>query len=268
MEPNKETAKKHSAAKQNNLPSKASPKTTSLALPDDLQGAWGAEGSTSKDIIIPKILLMHGQSELVLSGERQSGQLIKSTDHALVADRGATVKIIPFKMFKTWRVSELASSGQYEWRREEPWTVENDELPWEFEETDGPTTKKMRRDQAYNFYAILADEIGTGEVFPVKLQFTRTSRKAGKTLANHFATSGMYRRPPAMQTFEIGSEFVNGDKQKYFVFTAKMGQASSIEQLRVVKQWYDLIASGASSVKEHEANETTVAPLNEETAEY
>lgn len=39
---------------------------TSLDLPKELEGSWGAEESSSEDIIVPKILLMHGQSKLVL----------------------------------------------------------------------------------------------------------------------------------------------------------------------------------------------------------
>jgi hypothetical protein len=235
-----------------------------LALSADLEGAWGAEESTAEDIIIPKLLLMHGQSEKVLQGEKTQGDLVRSTDWQTVAKRGETVTIIPFKMFKTWRVSEIVD-GQAEWRREEPWTASNTDLEWDFTENGKP----MRRDQAYNFYVILTDDIGKTDMpFPIKLQFVRTSRKAGKVLADHFAKCNMFRRPPALQTFEIGSEFINGEKQKYFVFTAKAGEASTIEQVTAAKQWYDLIQKAGGQVKEHDVKETTTVGINEETAEF
>ena len=232
-----------------------------LALTEELQGAWGTEESTASDIIIPKLLLMHGQSELVLTGQKMQGELIRSTDHKTLAAKGQTVKIIPFRMMKTWRISEIVG-GQAEWRREEPWTPDNTDLPWEFEE-DG---KKMRRDQAYNFYAILADANEPELTFPMKLQFTRTSRRAGRIIADHFAMSKMLRKPPATAVFEIGSEFINGEKQKYFIFTSKNVGQSTLDQVKTCKQWWDLMASGGVAVKDHEVTEKTT--IDEESQEY
>jgi hypothetical protein len=223
-----------------------------LQLSEDVQGAWGTEESTAADIIIPKLLLMHGQSELVLTGKKTQGELIRSTDHETLATRGGTIKVIPFRMMKTWRVSEIVG-GQAEWRREEAWTPENTDLAWEFEENG----KEMRRDQAYNFYCILADGGGEGLQFPMKMQFTRTSRRAGRIIADHFAMCKMMRKPPATVIFEIGSEFVNGDKQKYFIFTAKASGQSTLEQVKICKQWWDLMSQSSASVKDHEVSEKT-----------
>lgn len=249
------------STKNKNVPAAVNSKD--LALSEDLQGSWGAEESTAEDIIIPKLLLMHGQSELVLQGNKAVGELIRSTDTQTLAKRGDTIRVIPFKMFKTWRISEIVG-GQAEWRREEPWTPENTDLEWDFEEEG----KKMRRDQAYNFYAILASDVtADSSPFPIKLQFTRTSRKAGKVLADHFAKSRMTNKPPALQTFDIGSEFVNGEEQKYFVFTAKHGEATTLEQLQAAKLWFNEINKAGAKVKEHEVEERT-APVNEASSEY
>jgi len=236
-------------------------KTTAQApaLSADLAGSWGTEEATSEDIIIPKILLMHGQSEKVLAGEKTQGELVKSTDYQTLAKKGETVRIIPFIMKKTWRISEMVG-GQAEWRGEEPWTPDNTDLPWEYEQEG----KSYRRDQAYNFYALLADEIDAGKfTFPVKLQFTRTSRKAGKILANHFANCKMMRTPPATVSFEIGSEFINGDKNKYFVFTAKPSAFVGETEVRACKQWYDMMSKNAEKIKDHEVTEVTEATETE-----
>jgi hypothetical protein len=124
----------------------------------------------------------------------------------------------------------------------------------------------MRRDQAYNFYAILADGDHTDVTFPLRLQFVRTSRKAGRLIADHFAMCKMLRKPPATAVFEIGSEFINGEKQKYFVFTSKNVGASTLEQIKSCKQWWDLMASNNASFKDHEVSDTVVAETTE--AEY
>ncbi len=238
------------------------PKAGALAenLPTDIAGSWGAEEATAEDIIIPKLLLMHGQSTLVLEGKKSQGELIRSTDQVSLGGRDKTVGIIPFKMFKTWRVSEYVG-GKAEWRRDEPYDTSNMDLPWEFEETNKEgNMAKMRRDKAYNFYALLATDVGGEETpFPMKIQFIRTSSKAGRLLADHFSKCKMYNKPPALQTFEIGTEFVNGEKQKYFIFTAKPGKATTMEQLKVCKSWYDLISKAGASVKEHDADDVTEA---------
>ena len=229
------------------------PSNLGLALTEDLQGSWGAENATADDIIIPKLLLMHGQSEKVLQGEKGQGDLVRSTDWETLAKRNELISVIPFTMSKTWRVSEIVD-GKAEWRREEPFTADNMDLPWEFEESG----KKMRRDKALNFYALLTKEAGNPTAFPIKLQFLRTSSRAGKVIADHFSKCRMLNRPPAVLSFEILSEFVNGDKQKYFIFTAKSSTPTTIEQITACKTWYDLMKSQASNIKEHE--ETDSAP--------
>ena len=227
--------------------------TKDLALTDDLQGSWGAEEATAEDIIIPKLLLMHGQSELVLQGEKNVGELIRSTDKAVMAKRGEKINIIAFKMFKAWRICEIVG-GQAEWRREEVWNAANTDLPWDFQEEG----KQMRRDQAYNFYALTTKDIGSDKSFPIRLQFVRTSKKAGRVLADHFAQSRMQNKPPALVTFDIGSEFVNGEEQKYFVFTASYGEASTMEQLQAAKKWFTEVSKAGDRVKNDDGEKVSV----------
>lgn len=252
--------------KQDKTKSKNTPATTgttkNLVLTEDLQGSWGAEEATAEDIIIPKLLLMHGQSELVLQGDKSVGELIKSTDKSVMAKRGEKINIIPFKMFKTWRISEIVG-GQAEWRGEEPWNAANTDLPWDYTE-DGKT---MRRDQAYNFYALITSDIGTDKSFPIRIQFLRTSKKAGRVLADHFAQSRMANKPPALMTFDIGSEFINGEEQKYFVFTSAYGAASTAEQIAVAKKWFMEISKAGDKVK-NDDGETTVASVDESKSEF
>lgn len=242
--------------------------TNSLALTDDLQGSWGAEESTSDDIIIPKLLLMQAVSEKVQDGEKSLGEIVKSTDWKTLAKKGEKVNVIPFKIFKTWRLSEIDAQGQAEWRGEEPWTPMNTDLPWDYEITgeDGKT-KKMRRDQAYNFYAILTDEVGKNP-FPVKMQFTRTSRKAGRVLADHFSKMKTEGRPPALQTFNIGSDVVKGEKNTYQIFTAEYGTESTLEQVQTAKKWFDIINKAGAKVQDHEVEERTEVVRDEANSKF
>lgn len=222
-----------------------------MEIPTGCEGAWGAEEATAQDVIIPKLLLMHGQSEKVLAGDKGQGELVRSTDWTTLAKRNETINVVPFKMTKTWKISEIID-GKPKWKGEEAWTLDNSQSPWEYE-VNG---KLMRRDLSYNFYAIIPSEVTevNPTPFPIRMQFIRTSAKAGKILANHFSTSKMLKRPPALVTFDIGSEFVNGDKNKYFVFTAKLAKASTKEQLVACKFWYDMINT-STNIKDHDVED-------------
>lgn len=236
--------------------------TAALAIPEDMQGAWGAEESTSEDIIIPKILLMHGQSELVLKGDRQQGELIRSTDHEVLAKKNESIRVIPFYMTKTWRISELVGK-QYEWRGEEAWTPENTDAEWEYTQ-DG---KQMRRDKCYNFYCVLQKDTANGFAMPLRLQFTRTSRKAGNLIADFFAQCKATKTPPATIAWDISSEFINGDKNKYFIFTAKQSAKTTVEEMTVCKQWWDIVTKQKARIKDHDVSDgeaTAATTENEE----
>lgn len=222
-------------------------KEMGLELAEDLQGSWGSEESEVSDIIIPKLLLMHGQSEEVLQGRQQQGNLVRSTDWHTYAKRDQAVTVVPFLMKKVWRISEI-KEGKAEWVREEPWTPVNTDLEWDYVEEG----KQYRRDQAYNFFAIILDDFDKGKPFPTKLQFTRTSRRAGKIIADHFAKSKLEKVPPALLSFNVGSEFINGEKHKYFIFTARQADKTPIEVLRECKKWYDIIIQQKDRIKEHE----------------
>jgi hypothetical protein len=223
--------------------------SSEIALPEELQGAWGTEGGDSSDIIIPKLLLMHGQSVKVLEGEKTQGELVRSTDWATLAKRGESVEVIPFKITKVWMIVAI-ENGKKKLLREEPWTAANDKLPLEFFEDGMP----LRRDKAYRFLAILP-----GDSFPILLEFQRTSLRAGKIIADHFAKCAMFKKAPAATKFSIGTEFVNGQDHKYFVFTAKVSGASTLDEVAAAKQWHDLIKNANSVVVHDETDGTTEA---------
>jgi len=235
---------KQAKAMTNNSSSK------SMALPEDLQGDWGTEEVDSSDIIIPKLLLMHGQSMLVQDGEASIGDLVKSTSKKIVATRkaGKGVKVIPFMLYKTW-VNEAKVEGKWKWKGEEPLTLSNADLPWNgYQDDEG---NEARRSSALNFYAMLADDIGEEIALPVRLQFKRTSKKAGAAIAHFFGECRMQKKPGCMKVWTIGSDVVKAD-ETYQIFTSSMGEDSSVEQIAACKQWYLEIQKNRSKFTDHE----------------
>lgn len=230
------------------------PTNSITADSQDINNSWGAEEATSADIIIPKLLLMHGLSKEVAAGNKLQGDLIRSTTLETLSKKGDKIQVIPFIMTKTWRISDITEQPP-RWKRDEVWNASNDALEWEFVGEDG---KKMRRDKAYNFYAMVTSDIDKGGAFPIRLQFLRTSSQAGRAMADHFAKCRMFNKPPAGQMWDISSELVTGAKP-YFKFNAAPSTATSAPHLIETKNWFDMIKGAGSQVKEHDVDEDTEA---------
>lgn len=222
-----------------------------LALPEELAGDWGTEEVTSDDVIIPKLLLMHGQSELVQEGKADQGEIVRSTDHRSLAKKGASVEVIPFMMYKTWINKEMVD-GKFEWRSEEPLTPANSDLPWEYEKNG----TEWRRDRAYNYYALLVDDLEAGNFqLPIRVQFQRTSHKAGKAIANWFSECKMEKKPPALKHWKISSELIKGEKHNYHVFKVEAGDQTTMDELATCKNWYMEMSKHRENYKDHVVEE-------------
>lgn len=224
---------------------------------------------------------MHGQSKLVLAGERAVGEIIRSTDTKVLAPRGKTFSIIPFLMKKTFRYT-LVEQGRGDkkiktWLGSIPWTPANTDTPFQVSMTGDailemfPKSRKAKElngkqkyecdaDSTYSFFCLLADESGYSDYpMPMSISFTRSSRKAGKKLADYFAQCKASKKPPANLVWEIGSELITGGENDYLVFTTKQNASTSIDQLRECKRWFDLMQMNAARFKEDESEEVEVS---------
>src|SRR4051794_30344857 len=76
-------------------------KPTAVAAPMSLEGMEGIDAS---DILIPKLLLMQGLSELVAEGKFQMGDIVNSVTQAKLGDKTKSIEFIPIATFKTWVV--------------------------------------------------------------------------------------------------------------------------------------------------------------------
>ena len=264
-------AQKHEAKKKATPP--VVKQTQALATTEDFAaGGWDTEVVDTKDIIIPKILLMHPTSDLVKKGTRSQGEIIKSTSGDVVAKRGETFEVLVFEKWKEWRIMRLEkdptkpqSPGRFKYVRLEAWTAENDNLPWEFEENGVP----FRRDKTMNFYGVIAKEAESGNAFPVKLSFVRTGFKTGMKIADAYARALMEKQPPTRQVFKIGSELINGKEETFFAFTAEAGQATTDAQKSAALKWRQVVqlAKKNNAIVDHEVDEE-VATGNTETLEF
>ena len=109
----------------------------------------------SKDLLIPKILLMQGQSEKVLKdATHKAGDIIKSTDgtvYGSARDKDAkALRFIPIYMYKTWVKHEVLGKGKMQYISTTPVTPQNTDQKWEqMEEIDGVDRKSTRLNSSH-----------------------------------------------------------------------------------------------------------------------
>lgn len=178
----------------------------------------------ASDIIIPKLWLMQGLSDLVAADKAKAGEIRRSTNEELVGGPNSPVEFIPITFQNKWVIQEKVGK-KFEYRK----TVSRDgglqdamkiitdrtgeNLEWEFQH-NGTDWKRVK---VLNVFALLVNDIKaeqaefekfkkTGEVpdlnktlLPVVISFRSTSYNAGKTVVSHFAKA----MAPAQQRFGV-----------------------------------------------------------------
>jgi hypothetical protein len=225
----------------------------------------GAElGSTedilSSNIVIPKLLLMQGLSDFVTEGKAVMGDLVRSTTGEKVGNAEKPVKFIPLTFTNTWIVTERVS-GKFEYRRQEPMTAKNQDLPWEFQVngTDWKRTKSL------NVYALLVADIEaertemakakSGEMpdpdkalMPVLISFRSLSFAAGKDIVTHFAKARKFGVDGYVSVLELRCRREKNDKGVFFVFEIGPSGKTPLEFFETCQYWKGLVAQNRVQV--------------------
>lgn len=222
------------------------------------QDEWDLGSVDSRDIIIPKLLIMQSPSKLVQQEKAQFGDLVNSVTGEILGtarEKGTKpVKFIPIKEEKTWTVFEL-SGTKPEFRGSEPRTPVNDDLPREFTK-DG---KNFRRYRTLNYFVLLIDELEKTDMpLPYVLSFRSTSYKSGRVLSTHFlmckaALQKGNVTPPPATTFELSGEKASNDKGTFYILQAKAAGETKPEHVAIAAQWLKTLRTKAYTVDETDA---------------
>lgn len=228
----------------------------------------GNEEADASDIIVPRILLMQGTSKWVPETFNM-GEIIDSVEEKVLAKKGATLKILPFIMKKSWEV--FSDEQPPKWLRQEKWNAANDNLDWKFTEEDPDRgTIDCFRQRNYGFYCFVLEEDGSIDEFaiPALVNFRSASGfKEGKKIASWFARMKSMKQPGFTVTWELSSETIKETDKAYQKFVVKRGENATDEQKKVVMKWLDLFATQAQKIKDHEVDEADTdaasAPVSE-----
>jgi hypothetical protein len=255
------------AAKNTDLVQKAS--TPPAILAGDMSNFFDENVVTdSKDIVIPRILLMHGTSTLVGQQKAVQGDIVDSVSAEVLAKLGKPVEIIPIKQLdKEWNVEkwvQMGKAGKFEFERSDPW---DESLKNELEFTKNG--ERYRRNARLSFYVLLARD-ATSNHLPYLIAFQRTSYTAGRNIASFFSEAkfafqkGDKKSIPMSQVFELGCGIKQGDLGPYYVLEAKRSRLSNAEELEKSIYWFSQLRT--KSYKVHE--EKTEVETPEGTREF
>lgn len=242
-------------------------KETNLAVVDNA-GEFFDEAvvQDSNDIMIPRILLMHGTSTLVGQEKARQGDVIDSMSLEVLANSKKVVEIIPIKQLdKVWSV-EKYTGRKFEFERTDPWDPSLS-TQLEFEENG----EKKRRNARLSFYVLLARDADSNHL-PYMVSFQRTSYKAGKNIASFFQEAlfafkkGDKSSIPMGQVFELGCHVEQRDDDSYYVLDCKRGRTASAAELDKGKYWFTQLRS--SSYKVHEETEVAAETATDTVREY
>lgn len=230
----------------------------------DKLGSWGAEDTSAADLIIPKILIMQGQSDFVNDDKIQArqGEIRDSLEGKLLAKIGESIRFIPFFFYNTWvefteKEKKFVFSGMHVRDRT------NEDLEWEW--VDNGVNKK--RAKAINCYVLLENELEDGVYLPYLLSFRNTSFKEGKKLVTLVEKLKQFKLSPAHRVFELSTTKVTNEKGTWFGPEVTQVAETSEGHLFQAYQWYLKVAKGGVKVDnsdlEKEAEAATQAPSTE-----
>lgn len=209
---------------------------------------WGEADVSASDLILPKLLLMQGLSELVAQGEAKMGDIINSLTSIVVGDEKKPVKILPFFCRKSW-VIEKWDGSKFQYDHVIPDIGEK--LPYD-EEINGV---KYKNSHQYEFFCLTEDKS-----IPHILSFRGKSHKAGKQLYTQmYVINKSLGKSPAAFWIDLGCFRDKNDKGTFMVWSFKPTTEATNVDLNDAVKWIPIVKNAVvQPTAEPKAQESTV----------
>jgi hypothetical protein len=247
----------------------------------------------ASDVVLPRICLMQGLSEMVSERKAQIGDIVRSTSEEVLGSDKKPIEFIPITFRNMWKLQEtVPGKKRPEFRGLEPRNAGNDHLPWDFKK-DGADWQRIKvvevfallpqdLDEDYTTKANAAD----GDIpnldktlLPCVITFQSTGFKAGKAVVTHFVRAQENLVEPYLYKLSLGAFEKSNDQGKFMVWDigaktspiiSKEEKAANPEKAAyywsTVKKWADrmlsMVAAGNVAIDDDEAEvvETATTP--------
>lgn len=217
---------------------------------ESMMGAWGGDNEFDQsDIIIPKIMLMQGGSQLVNSEVARPGEYLHSVTKAILGSAKNPVIFTPIHMTKKWRITKK-TGNDYKFSHYEDVNKSNIDAPKEFKIGN----IEAQRQLCYNFYVLVENQ-----PVPFILQLKGISHGAGKQLSNEmYVTNPVLKLPPSGRAFKLLVEDVPFDGKIYKGYKIEFAKNNDVSYVMGnCLDWYKIINSGAIKTDSVEEEETS-----------
>jgi hypothetical protein len=225
----------------------------------------------NSDVIIPKLLLMQGLSELVSERKATQGDMVRSTTGEKLGDPEHPVSFIPITFKNYWLLQEKVGDKP-EYRGMEPRNAANEMLEWEFKKNGAD----WKRTKVINVFALLPQDIDaeTSEIakfketgiapdlnktlLPVVISFRSTGYSAGRAVATHFTKAKAMKKfnvKPYAYYMNLSCYADKNAKGTFYVFDVKPGGQITPSQLQAAESWYQILSTRDVQVDERDETE-------------
>lgn len=227
------TKKKEIAVKEN----------TDLALTGTNLAEWGdTPALSSRDTVIPRVMLCQMMSKPVINEEAKFGDLIDSVDKTKLGSFKDAFEVVPFHYAPVWVEKEWdEKADEFKYLRTLPITPENDDLP--FEDSDG----KIMRVRTLQFFVLDPKDL---TALPRIISFRSTSLKAGRNLSTlMYVRNKAAGLPPPAQAVKITVEKTSNDKGTFAVLHVEPTRRTTPEEMAEAFKWFKAVNTKSSAIK-------------------
>lgn len=226
----------------------AKKETTELSA--EVANMWAPAEVSAKEIIMPKLMVMQGLSEMVTDGKAMFGEFRDSLTGGKLGGVNEPFDFIPFHLEKLIYVSKrkAGTSEDFKFDSAMPLDAASEQLPWN--DTDGDM--EVRRSHVYNFYCINPDDTS----MPIIITFKGMSLRNGKVLNTMaFVKSFIAGSFPPAHHYLLKGVKTSNDRGTFVVISTEQGSKSTNEEIMSAAKWKKMLDSG-----EAKAHEETAAP--------
>ncbi len=186
---------------------------------------YGLENVESRDILLPRMALVHGTSKAYREKKAKIGEIIDTSSGKILAKEGEVLEIIPLRILpKTWVIS--AKGGK--WLGTEIMKP-GEERPYEDENGN-------RTERTLNFYVLARKTLG-GEAQPYFLSFKGSSFKFGQKIINHFAMSAEVKQNPLRKSLKLSVIQRNNDTNSWITIDVSEGTPTTEAEQAEALKW-------------------------------
>ena len=222
----------------------------SLPVSQEALAEWGVEEDfmSSRDVIIPKLLLMQAMSDKVVDEKAKLGEIRDTANDALHGNFEKGIEVIPFYIFKAWTIQERPAgstdSNDFKYKGTLPITRENDDWPFS-EVIEGIEVSRTR---TFFAYCLLPNELNG---LPYVIPFRRTSLRAGRVLHTQMYLSNRQAKlPPAGFTVWCKPKKDKNDRGTFAVWEVSKGRRTTTEELEASLGWLKMVRAGQTKMDE------------------